>query len=474
MPALSSLEAIASIRQTLTGAGLSRQVEVGWVSPGFLPMLGVDPVLGRLPADSDPPGTAVVSHALWLNELSADPNVVGRVVRLDGYGYTVVGVLPGDFRLELPPRGGPLPDSDIWKTPDTNWQNGDVWGQTGPEFGLLRMVGLLADGATRVEAQAQAQADASVSARSAADAHYASVGYELTVHDLRARLVADARPTLLLLMGAVGFVLLIACANVMNLLLARAHARHRELALRLAIGASRGRVVRYLLVESLGLAIAGAAVGLGLAWLSIHMTPLLASADLPRLDRVSLDAAVTLFVLGVALGTTILVGTAPAMVATRTDPAAALARGREGAGRGARLRDGLVATQVALSLVLLGASVSWCRASSISAGSIRGSTRTASTRSPSRFPGPTTVGRRRPDGIAARCRSVSRPCRGSSPPGSYGPCPSAVRGRARSRSIGARWASSRTSWRRRNTSPPLGFPFAEAACSPKATPGTRS
>ncbi len=352
VPALNALEAIGTIRQTLTGAGLPRMVQVGWVSPGFLSMLRVSPAVGRLPGPSDPPGTAVVSHSLWANQMAADPDVVDRTVSLDGHSYTVVGVLPAAFRLELPERGGArLPEMDIWKVPDNNWQNGDVWGQSGPEFGMLRMVGALSDGSTLQTVQAQA--DAVLAGRSAEDTRYEAAGFTLAIHDLHERLTADSRPTLLLLMGAVGFVLLIACANVANLLLVRAQGRRRELAVRVAIGASAGRVVRFLLVESMIVAAAGSAVGLTIASGLVAAMPLMASPDLPRIDAVSVDGLTALFAVSAGLLTTLLVGVAPAALATRADPSSALGNARAGAPRGAAVRNGLVVTQVALSLVLL-------------------------------------------------------------------------------------------------------------------------
>lgn len=351
MDALSALEAIGSIRQTLTGAGLPRQVEVGWVSPGFLPMLGVRPALGRLFRPDDPPGTAVLSHTLWQEHLGADPDVVGRTVGLDGFRYTVVGVLPATFRLELPTRGGPLPDIDIWKNPDTYWQNGDIWNERGAGFGMLRMVGVLAPDAPL--AAAQAQADGAVAVLAAQDTEYETTGFRVTVHDLRERLVADVRPTLLLLMGAVGFVLLIACANAANLLLVRGHGRVREVAVRVALGGSRWRIARLLLAESLVLAVAGSALGLGVAAAMVGVMPWFAPGDIPRLDSVALDPRAVAFAVLAALGTTFVVGLAPVLHAARTEPAAALGNARAGAGSGGRLRDGLVVVQVALSLVLL-------------------------------------------------------------------------------------------------------------------------
>ncbi len=350
-PGLESLEALATVRQTLAGAGLPRQVQVGWVSSGFLGMLGVEPVVGRVIAPSDPPGTVVVSHALWLNHLGGDPAIRGRTVRLDGHAYTIVGVMPPGFRLDLPVRGGRLPEIEIWKNPDALWQNGDFWSQQGLAFGMLRMVGLRLPGVS-IET-VQAQADATVASLWDADAQYEATDFGVTVHDLRQRLVSDVRPMLLLLMSAVAFVLLIAAANVANLLLVRAHGRRREVAVRVAIGANRARVARYLLAESLILAVGGAAVGLGLAAAFVALMPLLGPQDIPRLGQVGLDGRAAAFALVVALGTTVLVGFAPAWSATKTDPSSTLGNARSVGGGGSRARDALVVAQVALSLVLM-------------------------------------------------------------------------------------------------------------------------
>lgn len=350
-PGLEALEALATVRQTLADAGLPRQVQVGWVSSGFLNMLGVEPALGRVIAPSDPPGTVVVSHALWLNHLGADPAVAGRTVRLDGHSYTIVGVMPPGFRLDLPVRGGRLPEIEIWKNPDALWQNGDFWSQQGLSFAMLRMVGLRSPGVS-IDA-VQAQTDATVASLWSSDTEYQVADFGVTAHDLRERLVSDVRPMLLLLMSAVAFVLLIAAANVANLLLVRAQGRRREVAVRVAIGASRGRVARYLLAESMILAVGGAVVGLGLAAAFMALTPLLGPQDIPRLGRIGLDGHAVAFALTVALGTTVLVGLAPALSAARTEPSSTLGNARSSGGGGARSRDALVVAQVALSLVLM-------------------------------------------------------------------------------------------------------------------------
>jgi predicted permease len=349
--ALDQLEGIATIRQTLNGAGLPRQVQVGWTSPGFLSMLGAETALGRTLRPDDPPGTVVLSHGLWQDGLGADPDVLGRTVRLDGHPHTVVGVLASGFRLSLPARGDPVAGIEIWKNPDTFWQNGDIWNSQGPGFGLLRLVGRLRQGASRSDAQNQV--DAVVAGLHRQDEWYARSGFQVAVLDLKEQLVAGVRPILRMLLGAVAFVLLIACANVANLILVRTRRRRRELAVRLALGSPRGRLGRSLFLESLFLALGSAVVGLVLVLGFMEVVPHLVPDGLPRMDTIALDHRVLGFSVAVALVATFLVGTAPAVLAARTDPARELGGGRNGGAAGHRFRDGLVVLQVALSLVLL-------------------------------------------------------------------------------------------------------------------------
>ncbi len=349
--AFEAVEGVAFIRQNLSGGGLPRQAEVGWVSPGFLEMLGAKPVVGRVHSPDDPPGTVVLGHATWADAFGSDPGVVGRSIQLDGRPHVIVGVMPADFELHLPARGGATPRVDLWKNPDSFWQNGDIWNAQGPEFGLLQVLGRLRTGAT--VADAQAQVNAVVSDLRAKDSRYEEAGFQATLHSLRDRVVDDVRATLMLLLGAVAVVLLIACANVANLMMVRAQARRRELAVRMALGSPRGRVGRFLILESFVLAVVGAAAGLGIAWAFIQVVPRLAPAEMPRLDGVGLDGSVLAYTMVAAVLTTLLVGLAPAWSALRTDPASELGNARASGRGGARFRNVLVVAQVALSLVLL-------------------------------------------------------------------------------------------------------------------------
>jgi predicted permease len=277
--------------------------------------------------------------------------VIGRSVRLDGHPHTIVGVLPAGFDAPLPRRAGGGTDIEVWKNPDTFWQNGDVWGARGAEFGILRLVGRLSGGASL--ADAQGQADAVMRAAREVEPEYARAGFAVALTGLQDRMVASVRPTLLLLTGAVVFVLLIACANVANLLIVRARARRRELAVRIALGSPRGRIGALLLLESVVLATLGAVAGLAFTYGFLRLVPVLAPPELPRFGLGAVDGSALLYATAAAVATTLLVGVAPALAAVRTDPAVGLGNGRTDAGRTGRLRDALVVIQVGLSLVLL-------------------------------------------------------------------------------------------------------------------------
>lgn len=350
--AFSAVEGVSTIRQNLHGAGLPRQVTVGWVSGGFLGMLGVDPILGRVHREDDAPGQVVLSHAVWRAAFSEDPDVLGASIQLDGYPYTVIGVMPPDFELHLPPRGGgAAPTVEVWKNPDDFWENGAVWSAQGPEFGLIRTVARLRAGATI--ADAQAGVDKVVAGLRARFPEFEADGFDITIGSLHGGVIGGLRPSLLLLLGSVVVVLLIACANVANLLLVRGHARAREMALRLALGSSRGGVGRFLMVESLLLAFAGTVAGLGLAAWAVSVIPGLAPKGLPLVDAARLDGTVLAYATGAAVVVTLLVGVAPAWTASRTDPALQLGNGRVGAAPGVGFRSALVVAQLAFSVMLL-------------------------------------------------------------------------------------------------------------------------
>jgi predicted permease len=328
---------------TLGGAGRPKGVEGAQVSAGFFDLLRVRPVLGRgFAADENEPGrtrVAVLGHALWRERFGADPGAVGRSVAVDGVPHVVVGVAPEGFSY---PEG-----RELW-TPleyDARFR-GDSRGAW-----YLTAIGRLRPGVTVEAADREVAAIAANLARAYPDDNE---GVGASVASLQAVTVQGARGALLLLLGAVGFVLLIACVNVANLLLARGAAREAEVAVRVALGAGRGRIVRQLITESLVLAVVGGGAGLLLATLTLDALLALRPAGVPRLAEVRIDGAVAAFATGLSLLTGVLFGCFPAWQAARRTTAQSLREGGRGTvGRGSRLRAGLVVGQTALAMVLL-------------------------------------------------------------------------------------------------------------------------
>ncbi len=329
------------------------------VSGNYFAALGVRPALGRffLPEEDRTRGThpvVVISHGLWRRRFGADPGVIGRTISLNGYRYTVVGVAPGEFNGTA---RGTVNDVYVPTMMQTQAQPGRNSKLDDRGSGWLRLIGRLKPNVSREQAQIALSALTDQSKKTFPGSYDPANVFLMDGSRGYTDRVKALSPRLKLLMGVVGFVLAVACANVANLLLARASARRREMAVRLAIGASRWRIVRQLLTESMILTALGAAVGLVIASL---MTDLLLGFQqrhfIPLTFDGSLDGRALWFTLGLSLLTGFVFGLAPALQASKHDFVAALKEETPGPGAGARrlsLRNLLVVAQVALSLVVL-------------------------------------------------------------------------------------------------------------------------
>ncbi len=330
----------------LTGRGEAVQLESAKVSGSFFSLLGAQAAHGRVFNESDDvvngAKVAVISDRVWRERFNADANVIGQSVTLSDNNFTVIGVMPAQFEF---PQG-----VDLWLPIKTvvpaRWtENYDS--------SFLTAVGRLKPNVTF--AQAEAELNTIVARIAQAQPQTKADGHRIVITPLAAHLFGDARPALWLLLAATAMLLLIATANIANLSLARATARRREFAVRAALGAGRGRLVRQLLTESFLLALAGGFGGVALSYWLIKLLVRVAPADIPRIEEVSLNVTVLLFSLGVTLLTALLCGLVPALAASRVNLNQSLNEGgnRMSSGAGARTRSALVIAEVAVTVVLL-------------------------------------------------------------------------------------------------------------------------
>ncbi len=328
----------------LTGTGEPERLTQARVSANFFDLLGVRPSLGRgfLPGEdaAEAPRVAILSDGLWRRRFGEDPKIVGRTIRLDDFPTTVVGIAPPELKL---PAG-----VDLWLT--TRFDARDVApGARGARW--IAVIGRLASGATLAGAQAEMVAIADRLAL--ADPRHDG-GVTSRVATLQENLVGGVRTPQLIQLGAVGFVMLIACVNVASLALGRTAARETELTVRVALGAGRGRIARQILTENLVLAVAGGVAGLALAILGTRALVALAPGDLPLVHAVHVDGVVLSFSLVVTLLSGVAFGVVPALQASRQGIEARLRSGGRGLSLGSgRLRRVLVVTEVALAMTLL-------------------------------------------------------------------------------------------------------------------------
>src|SRR3984957_17969981 len=329
----------------LTGSDPPEHLNGLQLTQSVMPMLGVEPLLGRgFAAGEDQKGAeheGVLSFRLWQRRLAGDGSVVGKAVTLNGEAYTVIGVMPREFKF-----------APFWAT------HAELWVPLAFGEGIyncggnsLRISARLKPGVALQQARAEM---ATITTR--LERQYPGTNRDVLVTPLKENVVGKIETPLLVLLGAVGFVLLIACANVAHMLLARAAARQREIAVRAALGARRGRVIRQFLTESLLLAAMGATGGFLLALGGTHALVALSPANIPQVETVTVDARIILFMLGVTALTSVAFGLAPAMQASAVDLTGALKEGGRGGSDGIRrnrLRSFLVASEFALALMLL-------------------------------------------------------------------------------------------------------------------------
>ena len=339
-----SIAAISGETFNLTGVGDPERLIGCRVSASLFPMLGVSPQVGRwFTTEEDQAGAnrvAIMSHRLWQRRFGGDPNIVGKPLTLNGQSVTLVGIMPEGFQL-------PAQEDELW-VPNafSQAEQQDRWAH------FLDVMARLKPGVTLSQAQAQMS---TIAARLQQQYPASNTDVGSEVVPLHEHVVGDIRPALLIFLGAVGLVLLIACVNVANLLLARAAVRQREIALRVALGASRWRLIRQFLTESVLLGLVGGVVGLVLAVAGLKFLTAIIPPNIPQIKNISIDLRVLGFTILISMLTGLIFGLAPAIQSSSFNPNETLKEGGHGsvAGRGNRIRGVLIVAEVSISLVLL-------------------------------------------------------------------------------------------------------------------------
>jgi putative ABC transport system permease protein len=353
--AIADAAAIWPININLTGTGTPERIQAAVVTSNYTDVLGVAPVLGRTFTPEDDGGrigyVALISYDLWQRRFAGDSAVIGRTVRLDDDPMTIIGVMPQGFRHPMERGASPM---ELWApidldNPDPNFVNFR-------RFRTFEVIARLQPGVTIAGAQAELDGLTARLKRDFPNDYPESEGWKASLVPLAERVTGDVKPALLVLLGAVGFVLLISCVNVANLMLSRATGRGREIAIRTALGSSRGRLVRQLLTESAVLALLGGALGMFIAVYGTSALSRLATLHLPRARDIGIDATVLAFTAGLSILTGIAFGLLPALQASRSDVQHVLKEGGRAASVGAprtRLRATFVVAEIAIALVLV-------------------------------------------------------------------------------------------------------------------------
>jgi len=347
------IAAFTDQRFNLTDNGEPEEIPVQFATADIFKVLGVDPLIGRtfLPDDDEPtkPAVAVLSYALWQRRFGGQPNVIGQTIRLNEYKFSIIGVMPPNFQFHIQHRSGAGRPAELWSIlPMPVGPGANDIGR------FLSVVARLKDGVTVDHAATELR---TIESRLSDAVPQYNKNYSAEVLPLREQFFGNVRRPLWLMLGAVGFVLLIACANVANLLLSLATSREKEIAVRAALGANRSRIVRQLLTESLLLALLGSVLGLLFAWLGIKALIAISPRDLVSLQGVGLNFTVLLWTLAVSLLTGIIFGLAPALHISRLNLNNSLKEGGKSesaqASGSRRLRSALVVSEIALAVVLL-------------------------------------------------------------------------------------------------------------------------